>query len=380
MRLCILDEQRFIFIFDNFKKGYQNLDLRIAVHLIKERASSEDRTLVKEIFILKGRPMMRGIGKFCRLEKRAPNRSGGRFPAGPIVKSFSNRAGFTLIELLVVIAIIALLLAILIPVGGRARELAQRAVCRSNLRQLSLAWVQYADDNDGKLVGGTVYDNASDLSEPPWVSNDFRFPESRSELLTSFYKGALWPYLLNIDIYHCPRGRSGHFLTYAIVCAANGTDLSSGWYMDSRSYLQFIRDSMIPNKVGMTVLRLIRMSDIVIPGASQRAVFIDAGQAQYGFAIPYFEPYWGGPHRNHPPTYHAGGMPISFADAHVEYWKWSRETINFPREFNLYSGGQVMEYLASPKTSPKTEEGFHDLQRTQKAIWGRLGYSTDTTK
>ena len=147
--------------------------------------------------------------------------------------------------------------------------------------------------------------------------------------------------------------------------------------MDSDSYLQSsVRDAGIPNKVGMTVLRLIRMSDIISPGASQRAVFIDYGQTQRGFAIPYFEPYWGGPHRHNPPTYHAGGMPISFADAHVEYWKWSRDTIDLPRELVLSSGGQVTEYLANRKTSPKTEEGIYDLQRTQKAIWGRLGYET----
>jgi prepilin-type processing-associated H-X9-DG protein len=179
----------------------------------------------------------------------------------------------------------------------------------------------------------------------------------------------------------CPRGRAGHFLTYAAVCAANGTDLVNLWYIDSHDYLHSITYYKAPpNNVGKTVLRLIRMSDIVIPGASERAVFIDAGQNQPGFVIPYFESYWGGPHRNYPPTYHAGGMPISFADAHVEYWKWSRETIDFPREFNLYSGGQVMEYLASSKTSPKTEKGIYDLQRTQKAIWGRLGYSTEPQK
>jgi len=65
--------------------------------------------------------------------------------------------GFTLIELLVVIAVIALLIAILIPVLNLAREQAQRAVCLSNLRQLTLAWVLYADDHDGKLVLGWTF-------------------------------------------------------------------------------------------------------------------------------------------------------------------------------------------------------------------------------
>ena len=64
--------------------------------------------------------------------------------------------GFTLIELLVVIAIIAVLMAILIPTLNRAREQGKRATCLSNLKQLQLAWVMYADDFDGKIVNGSA--------------------------------------------------------------------------------------------------------------------------------------------------------------------------------------------------------------------------------
>ncbi|MHC4629357.1 MAG: prepilin-type N-terminal cleavage/methylation domain-containing protein, partial [Planctomycetota bacterium] len=67
-----------------------------------------------------------------------------------------KQRGFTLIELLVVIAIIAILLAILLPALHRVREQGRRVVCMSNLKQLSLAWIMYADENGGKLVNGAA--------------------------------------------------------------------------------------------------------------------------------------------------------------------------------------------------------------------------------
>jgi prepilin-type N-terminal cleavage/methylation domain-containing protein len=65
--------------------------------------------------------------------------------------------GFTLIELLVVIAVISLLIALLIPALRAAREQGQKAVCLSNLRQLTLAWLLYADEHDGKFVYGNAF-------------------------------------------------------------------------------------------------------------------------------------------------------------------------------------------------------------------------------
>jgi len=70
--------------------------------------------------------------------------------------NFGKRKGlaFTLIELLVVIAIIALLMAILIPALGRAKDQAKNVVCLSRLKQFSLMYEMYAQDNDDSLPGG----------------------------------------------------------------------------------------------------------------------------------------------------------------------------------------------------------------------------------
>ena len=68
--------------------------------------------------------------------------------------SGKRMTAFTLIELLVVISIIALLVSILMPALGRAREQAKSAVCMSNLKQWGLIFKFYADDNNDSFMEG----------------------------------------------------------------------------------------------------------------------------------------------------------------------------------------------------------------------------------
>lgn len=61
------------------------------------------------------------------------------------------RHGFTLVELLVVISIIALLVGILVPALGRARNATMDMKCMSNLKQIGIAIASYGADNDGRM-------------------------------------------------------------------------------------------------------------------------------------------------------------------------------------------------------------------------------------
>jgi prepilin-type N-terminal cleavage/methylation domain-containing protein len=78
-----------------------------------------------------------------------------------------SKNGFTLIELLVVVAIIAVLVALLLPALARARDMAKRAACGSNLRQMGVYSQAYSGDNNDRLppctdVGQPYFDYNSD--------------------------------------------------------------------------------------------------------------------------------------------------------------------------------------------------------------------------
>jgi len=94
--------------------------------------------------------------------------------------------GFTLIELLVVIAIIAILAAILFPVFAKAREKARQSSCLSNVKQIGLGLLQYAQDFDERLPA--TYQWYVQGNDWPLYS----------------WRMCVYPYVKNSQIFRCP--------------------------------------------------------------------------------------------------------------------------------------------------------------------------------
>ncbi len=104
------------------------------------------------------------------------------------------RRGFTLIELLVVIAIITILASILFPVFAKAREKARQASCQSNLVQLAMALLMYAEDHDERLpING---------------------PQVSAPYTGRWWSGRVYSYVKNDQVYLCPS--RGSWLSYSI--------------------------------------------------------------------------------------------------------------------------------------------------------------------
>ena len=282
-----------------------------------------------------------------------------------------RRVGFTLIELLVVIAIIAILMAIMMPALNRAKEQGKRAVCLNNLRQLTLAWIMYADENDDRIVNGEAYNDGDGLAPVPtsgihkgeqwWTGDDCGDFWTGEHLpmetqLNAIRAGALFPYCKSEKLYRCPTGVRGEMRTYTITDAMNGLAR------------QGTINGNVGVRVGRTVLWVKKRTEIRVPGPSYRIVFLDEGRiTPDSYATHYVNERWWDP----PFVRHGDGTNVSFADGHADYWKYmGKKTL----ETGKLAAVPHLDAHPLHQMQPESPEDFEDLHKMQKAIWGRLGY------
>ncbi len=241
---------------------------------------------------------------------------------------------FTLIELLVVIAIIAILLSVLLPALKRVKEQGRRIVCLSNLRQMTICWEMYAEENDDKIVNGNTGTDC-------WV----RWPgagATEQARIQGIEEGLLFPYCSSIDIYKCPTGMRDEVVTYAIMDRMNGYDAIPG----ARNILK-------------------KKSEITSPG--RRAVFVDEGRlSPSSWTIWYDQERWW----DQITARHGSGTDFSFADGHSEYWKWSDD-----RTLEVCNADIGWWQSTGRHGSLSTQAGNVDLHKVQVGAWGKLGYT-----
>jgi prepilin-type N-terminal cleavage/methylation domain-containing protein/prepilin-type processing-associated H-X9-DG protein len=267
-----------------------------------------------------------------------------------------RKKGFTLIELLVVISIIALLLSILMPGLQLAKAKAKNLLCSTNVKGIITAWHMYSGDNGEKLCSPLTRHTPPDPSDPiknQWVWGPTEkmsdgtgnpipysagsFEPTEAERKEGLRRGALWPYLETVDVFHCQsdKSKNDNFRSYSMTDSMNGV---GGWA--STDYKIYRSQGEIRNPAGKIVLLEEN----------------DSRGCNFGsFIMEPVAQKWADPLT----VWHGGTSSFAFADGHAEFRKWDPETVE-----NFMADPPVHGYF------PTTDGGIEDIKWMQKG-WSR---------
>ena len=299
--------------------------------------------------------------RLCRIKRVQPHRydhyrSGSGSFAGPMQGS-----GFTLIELLVVIAIIAILAAMLLPALASAKKRAQQATCLSNQKQLALAWLMYADDHSGLVVG---FSTDSGAATPNWrieadeVTATLPAGYTGQQAITWLFEqgydsGPLDPYAPQPDIMHCPgdiRTSIANHFCWDSYSGVNGFIGGDADYQQLPAFITKESQLLHPSDRFLWVEECASQQLTAHGqtfGENQRTWDVNSGTPSLNFT----DAVWG----DSPAAFHGANSTFNFADGHAESHKWlSGAVVAFansmnPNKYETTGGKEFQQAQANGK-------------------------------
>jgi prepilin-type processing-associated H-X9-DG protein len=252
--------------------------------------------------------------------------------------------GFTLVELSTVVLIVIILVSLLSGALNRTKAKSQQLSClNNNLKELQLSWMLYYDDNDDHLalnksgpspLNPRIFGQRNSTNS--WVAGNPKEDLDAANIM----KGTLFPYLKTPRLYQCPQDSSkvvGH------------KDIVRTRSYSMNAYLAGDNEGLDP-RVKM------RSSELVNPSPQSVFVFIEEHEVSIwdsSFVVLPREQFTltSGSWSSTPADRHDRGCNLSFADGHVEYWRWL-----WPKSANLNN-----------QTTVNSKE-LRDLRRLQSSV------------